>query len=165
MQCFAVHFLWSAFIHILLHKHTFKVPFEIISCPYLKLHIILGQQLDKKIIETIKISFSFKGKTHNCWNVSFSNYTIPGMPPPLVCFNAVGFPMHRGFPMRCNITFLTTQGHRGPATPDLLASAQSRAYIHRLLLDINYATMFSLELQLDLGLSVSGFHLSQQQQL
>lgn len=48
IQYFAVHFLWSAFKYILLHKNTFNVPFEIISCPYLKLCIILWQQLDKK---------------------------------------------------------------------------------------------------------------------
>lgn len=59
--------------------------------------------------------------------------------------------------MKCNITFLTTQGHGDPETPDFLASAQSRAYIHRLFSDINYAPVFSLALQLDLELSLIFF--------
>lgn len=59
--------------------------------------------------------------------------------------------------MKCNTTFLTTQGHGDPETPAFLALAQSRAYIHWLFSDISYAPVFSLALQLDLGLSLIFF--------
>lgn len=60
--CFAVHSLWSAFIHILVHKHTFNVPLQNCFLPILTLLHHPRAASGWKIIENIKISLSFKEK-------------------------------------------------------------------------------------------------------
>jgi len=113
-------------------------------------------------METIKTSFSIKEKKKShCWNVSFSNYTVPGMPLPLVCFNAVAKLQPT------EVVMLHFWPHRATETwwhPTCWLRLQAGTYIHRLLSDINYASIFLLELQLDVGLCLSRFHLTQVQQ-
>lgn len=61
-RCFAVRFLQSAFIHILVHKHTFNVPLWNCFPPILKILHYPRAASGWKIIENIKTSLPFKEK-------------------------------------------------------------------------------------------------------